>query len=179
MAGATPRVVAVVCVLAAVLAAPSVAAESATRSRTASLDTFERSIVQEMNALRRARGLKPLRLSRGLSTAADGHSRAILRTGVFAHELPGGPRVLTRLRRHYPPLRRGRWAVGENIAALSPPATAHDIVAMWLASPPHRRTLYSRLWRDVGLGAVAAESAPGVFGGEAMTVVTADFGMRR
>jgi hypothetical protein len=50
---------------------------------------------------------------------------------------------------------------------------------MWLASPPHRRTLYSRLWRDVGLGAVAAESAPGVFGGEAMTVVTADFGVRR
>ena len=49
---------------------------------------------------------------------------------------------------------------------------------MWLASPPHRANLLDPHWREVGLSAVHATSAPGVYGGEAATIVTADFGVR-
>ena len=50
---------------------------------------------------------------------------------------------------------------------------------LWLDSPPHRKTLLSRQWREVGLGAVHVASAPGTFGGREVTIVTADFGVRR
>jgi hypothetical protein len=34
-------------------------------------------------------------------------------------------------------------------------------------------------WLEVGVGAVYAPSAPGVYGGRDVTIVTADFGVRR
>jgi uncharacterized protein YkwD len=50
---------------------------------------------------------------------------------------------------------------------------------MWLNSPKHRKTMLRTRWREVGVGAVQAGSAPGVFGGREVTIVTADFGVRR
>ena len=45
-------------------------------------------------------------------------------------------------------------------------------------SPEHRANLLDRSWREVGLSAVHAASAPGVYGGDEVTIVTADFGFR-
>jgi uncharacterized protein YkwD len=179
MAGVFPRAVVVVCLIAATFVGSASTSSSATRRSGAAVDSFERGVLAEMNAVRRTRGLRPLRLSYGLSHAAALQSRAITETGVFAHEQPGRPSFLRRLKRNYPQRGRRTWTVGENIAALTPPLAAREIVGMWLGSPSHRRTLLSRSWRDVGIGAITASAAPGVFGGDPITVVTADFGFRR
>jgi uncharacterized protein YkwD len=56
--------------------------------------------------------------------------------------------------------------------------SAREVLNLWLASPTHRATLLSPAWRDVGLGAVRAV-AGGVYGGRVVTILTADFGVRR
>jgi hypothetical protein len=50
---------------------------------------------------------------------------------------------------------------------------------MWLNSPPHKKNLLTARWREVGLSAVHVLSAPGTFGSREVTIVTADFGVRR
>jgi uncharacterized protein YkwD len=49
---------------------------------------------------------------------------------------------------------------------------------MWMASPEHRRNVLDPMWRDVGISALHAPVAPGIFAGGPVTVVTADFGRR-
>jgi hypothetical protein len=39
--------------------------------------------------------------------------------------------------------------------------------------------LLNPVWRDVGVSAIRVTSAPGVFEGDDVTLVTADFGVRR
>ncbi len=51
-------------------------------------------------------------------------------------------------------------------------------VEMWLASPGHRKVLLSSAWTHIGLSAVHVRSAPGVFEGYDVTIMTADFGSR-
>jgi uncharacterized protein YkwD len=48
-----------------------------------------------------------------------------------------------------------------------------------MASPGHRAVLLSPRWRQVGIGILVRDNAPGVFGGRSVTVLTADFGVRR
>ena len=49
---------------------------------------------------------------------------------------------------------------------------------MWLESPGHRRVLLTPAWREIGLSAVHTASAPRVYDGLEVTIVTADFGVR-
>ncbi len=57
--------------------------------------------------------------------------------------------------------------------------SARLALELWLASPPHRANLLSPRWREIGLGAVHAFVAAGVYEGRAVTILTADFGVRR
>jgi uncharacterized protein YkwD len=50
---------------------------------------------------------------------------------------------------------------------------------MWLNSPPHRKTLLSKQWCEIGVAAVHVASAPGTYGGREVTILTADFAVRR
>jgi uncharacterized protein YkwD len=50
---------------------------------------------------------------------------------------------------------------------------------MWMGSPEHRANLLKGEWREIGLSAVHVASAPGTFKGLEVTIVTADFGVRR
>jgi hypothetical protein len=50
---------------------------------------------------------------------------------------------------------------------------------MWLDSAAHRKIMLTARWREVGLSAIHVTSAPGTFGGREVTIVTADFGVRR
>ena len=71
------------------------------------------------------------------------------------------------------------WSVGEALLASQGSAVEADaIVKAWLESPPHRAIILSPAWRDAGIGAMYASSAPGEFGGADAIVVTADFGLR-
>jgi len=100
--------------------------------------------------------------------------------GFFAHESADGTPFWRRIERFYGGSGFRSWEVGENIFWQSPASmAAMSAVQSWLASPGHRANVLSRNWHDVGVGAVSLPSAPGVYGGAPVTIVTVDFGNRR
>ncbi len=68
------------------------------------------------------------------------------------------------------------YRVGENLLS-GPDMSAAAVIRGWLNSPPHRKNLYDA-WGEVGFGAVRAVGAPGIFEGETVIIITADFGER-
>jgi uncharacterized protein YkwD len=141
------------------------------------LSTLELDIVTRINVVRTTRGLRPLRVSRGLTGAATYHTRQMGRLGFFEHESVNGAPFWRRIERFYPG-GRGSWSVGENLFWESPDTTAASAVREWMQSPPHRQNLLDREWRDIGVSAEHFATAPGTFGGRSVTIVTADFGAR-
>jgi uncharacterized protein YkwD len=142
------------------------------------LSALELDIVARINAQRTSRGLRPLRVSRGLTAAAKYHSNQMGLLGFFEHESRNGAPFWRRIQRFYRP-RGGYWSVGENIFWESPDTSAASAVREWMHSPPHRQNMLSREWREIGIAAVHFASAPGAFSGRPVTIVTADFGVRR
>ena len=139
---------------------------------------LEREILVELNRARVERDLQPLRVVRGLRSAAVAHSTSMLEVGYFDHASADGTPFDRRLARHYPEHGWRTWSVGETLLATSATLDAQQIVAEWMRSRPHREIILSPTWRDVGIGARYAVSAPNEFDGSQTTVVTADFGLR-
>jgi uncharacterized protein YkwD len=138
---------------------------------------LEPQLLAAINDFRRAQDLGPLRLNRALAVAAGQHSLSMVEHGYFEHSSLDGSPFWKRVKAAYP--RNGRrWGVGENIAWASPGLSARKALELWLASPPHRQNLLSRAWHEIGLGAVRAV-AGGVYNGRVVTILTADFGIRR
>jgi uncharacterized protein YkwD len=139
--------------------------------------TTARTTLCLLNAERNARGLAPLALNRGLSHAATRHSRDMVARQYFSHTEPGGPALVARIR-HSGYLRSARrWRVGENLAwGARGKATPGAIVRAWMHSPPHRKAILTRSYRDVGLGVVSGIPQPVQARG---ATYTADFGVRR
>jgi len=148
-------------------------------SRTALLSALEGDIVARMNAQRGARGLRPFRVSRGLVASAKYHCHQMGLFGFFEHESRNGAPFWRRIARFYPQSHRRYWSVGENIFWESPETSGPSAVREWMMSPPHRDNILTREFREVGVAAVHYSSAGGAFGGRPVTIVTADFGVRR
>jgi uncharacterized protein YkwD len=140
---------------------------------------LEQGVLANMNALRREHGLAPLRLSAPLSAAARKHSTDMATRGYFSHTSAGGTSFDRRIARFYPMGKRHYWSVGENLLWSSPDVDAARALDMWINSPEHRKNMLTARWREVGLSAVHVSSAPGTYGGREVTIVTADFGVRR
>lgn len=143
-----------------------------------SVNQLESQVLGQLNAVRRNHGLAPLRLSLPLSAAADAHSRAMGKFGFFSHESRDGSEFWARVKRWYGPSGYRSWAVGENLLWSSGQLSAGAAVKLWMESPGHRKNILTRSWREVGLSAVAVSSAPGVFGGRDVVIITTDFGAR-
>jgi uncharacterized protein YkwD len=157
----------------------SASAPSATHGRGVTVDALERSVVTQINSFRRSHGLVALRLSTPLSRAAEQHSLEMARVGYFAHESADGSSFDKRIARFYPSDRRAYWSVGENLLWSSPSIDAAGALQLWLNSPPHRENLLTARWREIGISAIHVAAAPGTYGGQPVTIVTADFGVRR
>jgi uncharacterized protein YkwD len=143
----------------ALTTAPAVSAE-------AHLNGFEREVIDGINAARGQQGLPPVRAHRGLSRAADTHSRDMLRADFFDHASSDGTSFDQRVRR----FTRARM-VGETIAALRRrQGGAGTVVQMWLESPPHRAIVLEPRFRRVGIA-----RRFGTLGAAPNAVVTADF----
>jgi uncharacterized protein YkwD len=153
-------------------------ARPAAPASSAILSGYELDIVRRMNAIRMARGLRALRVSRQLSAAAAYHTNQMGLRGFFEHESADGADFWKRIERFYPSRYARSWSVGENILWGSPEISASAAVREWMQSPPHRANILSREWREVGLGAAHFASAPGPYRGGPVTIVTADFGAR-
>ena len=138
---------------------------------------LESGILTELNAVRAAHGLRPLRLSSHLNAAARQHTFEMLDDGYFEHESVDGSPFWKRVERYYP---QGAnfWEVGENLIYCSPTLRAKKAVELWMDSPGHRANILSKTWREVGVAAVHSSTSTGEYGGGAVTIITADFGVR-
>lgn len=150
------------------------------QTSSAALELLGGSVLQELNRVRSARGLRPLRPAPSLVASARRHSAQMGRRGFFAHESADGTPFWRRIERFYVEEGFRSWEVGENIFWQSPARIAAiSVVRSWLSSPGHRANVLSSTWRDAGVGAVNVPSAPGVYNGAPVAIVTVDFGKRR
>jgi uncharacterized protein YkwD len=162
---------------AVLVASPLAAPSSPTKVERRAV--LEAAVVHEMNRVRAARGLRPLRAAPSLRSAARSHSEAMLELGFFSHDSADGSAFSERIKRYYTSRGFTRWSVGEALmASQGRVAGAEEIVEAWLESPSHRAIVLSPTWRDAGIGVLYAPSAPATFGGSEALVVTADFGLR-
>jgi uncharacterized protein YkwD len=157
-------------------ATPAGATSQAPASAMASL---EQGVLANINSFRRDHGLAPLRLSAKLTAAARSHSTEMAERGYFSHDSANGSSFDRRISRYYPLKGARYWSVGENLLWSSPSVDSTGALTMWVNSPEHRKILLTGRWREVGLSAVHVATAPGAYGGREVTIVTADFGVRR
>ena len=156
----------------AAIAAPAAAAQH-THARLAA-----RSVLAEINAVRAQHGLRALRLVHPLSAAAGQHSSEMGVRGYFSHDSADGTTFWKRVEGYYGSNGYRYWSVGENLLWSSGTLTPEAAVSMWMNSPPHRKNLLDRHWRQVGLSVKQFAAAPGVYQGLPVAIVTADFGVR-
>jgi uncharacterized protein YkwD len=116
-----------------------------------------RAMVCLINWTRRHAGLRQLRWSPRLASAADVKARVVVSCGDFSHYPCGTrwPAANTRFGR--------RWNIfGENLYFgnlwLRSPRAA---MLAWLESPEHRAVLFGRSWRNLGVGMLQASSFDG------------------
>jgi uncharacterized protein YkwD len=160
------------------LASPG-AAMVRTQPSMAAGRSLETGLLAKINALRAGRGLARLRLQERLGAAAVEHSRQMARRGFFSHRSADGSTFGQRVQRYYGSAGYRYWSAGENLIWSAAPLAPSAVVDNWLQSPGHRKVLLDATWRELGIGAVQVDAAPGVFGGMDVTIVTADFGVRR
>jgi uncharacterized protein YkwD len=165
-----------VAAIAVLAAGPTSGALASPSSPSASLSQLESSVLVDINAFRTQHGLAKLRLNLQLTAAARGHSEQMARLGYFAHESSDGSVFWKRMKSFYASAHA--WSVGENLLWSSPGVDGSRALQMWLASPEHRKNLVNPQWREIGISAVHAAQAPGVYHGQEVTIVTTDFGVR-
>ena len=161
--------------LLALVAAPAALAQRTVAGQS-SVQALDAGVLSRLNAIRAAHGLVPLALDPSLTAAALGHSEEMVVDGYFAHESADGAPFWKRLT-GYTHGAHG-WSAGENLLWSSGSIDAARALELWMASPEHRRNILMPGWRQIGVAAVHADSAPGVYGGGAATVITTDFGFR-
>jgi uncharacterized protein YkwD len=142
----------------------------------ASLALAGDAVVCLVNRERTARGLVALRASNLLRKAAAGHSDDMVANKFFSHAGSTGSSVRQRIARTGYLRGAGAAIVGETLAWGSGPyGTPATMVAMFLASPEHRRTLLTRGFREVGAGLVLGSPEAGI---SRACTATLDFGRR-
>ena len=142
------------------------------------LSALEQQTTDQINSLRVSYGLRPLKFSPALFESADTHCVQMLTGGYFGHQSPAGGSFASRIESFYAVGRVSYYAVGENLFWNAGPISSAQLIAGWMKSPEHRSNLLDPTWRQLGLASVSAPSAPGIFNNVAVTVVTADFGVR-
>ena len=169
----------VAAVVTAVLAAALVGTASASSRRpAASLSSYERGVVYQINQFRASHGLKPLTISAQLDAAALQHSQEMGADGYFDHTSFDGTAFWKRIQRYYASHRYGFWTVGENLLWSSGDVSPGQALTMWENSPEHRANMLKANYREIGISAVHVTAAPGAFSGLDVTIITTDFGAR-
>jgi uncharacterized protein YkwD len=177
LVGVAARRTIVAALLIALVAVPAAFARRASIRQT-SLQTLDVGVLVQLNEIRSAHGLVPLRLNPALDAAAAGHSSEMLADGYFAHNSISGAPFWKRMTAYVSGAPHGSWSVGENLLWSSPEVDAAKALQLWMASPEHRRNILTARWREIGIAAIHADSAPGTYGGKPVTVITTDFGVR-
>jgi uncharacterized protein YkwD len=160
-------------------AAAETSSSSSPRSVSAAPE-LARSLLAEVNRVRRAHGLRVLVYSAPLARAGTEHAGALALAGMFTHNWPStGHFFASWIRTYYPARGFRAWSAGENLLWASPGFAPANAVQQWLDSPTHRRVMLTRSWRELGIGVVSAAGAPGAYGGRDVQIAAAEFGLRR
>ncbi|HEY3187991.1 MAG TPA: CAP domain-containing protein [Solirubrobacteraceae bacterium] len=131
-----------------------------------------------LNHVRHQHGLRRLRPSGKLRSAAQAYSWAMVRNDFFDHVPPQGSTLLGRVRKTaYLSSARG-WALGENIAWGSGPlATPRRTMKAWMHSAGHRHNILTGRFTEIGIG-IAPGAPVRLPDGLAAATYTTDFGTR-
>jgi uncharacterized protein YkwD len=166
-----------VALLVALVAVPAAFARRGAAQET-NMQALDANLLVQLNAIRSAHGLVPLKPNAVLARAAEAHSAEMIARGYFAHTSFDGSPFWKRLNAYVGDAPNRTWSVGENLLWSSPDVDPTQAVQLWMASPEHRQNILTARWREIGVGALHADSAPGTYGGHAVTVITTDFGVR-
>jgi uncharacterized protein YkwD len=146
------------------------------RPTAATLGAAENATLCAVNAERARQGLAPMRMDAKLERASRSHGQAMVESGVFAHQLPGGDPLLRRVRDAR--FASGRFGVGEVLAwGTGRKSTPAETVEAWMKSSGHREIILTGRFRLAGPAIV-----PGVpksnAGGGAGATYTMDVGWK-
>ena len=115
--------------------------------------SFARAMLRELNRMRAAHRLPPLREDPRMDRTAAAHSRDMARHGYFAHGAwPSRVKAAA----------GGARSIGETIGwrvQSSATSEARAMVQEWLGSPPHRRVLLDGGFRRIGIGRATSTNA--------------------
>jgi uncharacterized protein YkwD len=162
------------------LVVPAATARPGTAHGTrVALTSLESGVLQQLNAIRVQHHLVPLKLSADLTRSAAAHTREMERDGYFAHDSADGTVFWKRIQHWYAESGYHYWSVGENLLWSAPDIAAPGALQLWMNSPEHRENILDPDWREIGISALHAASAPGTYKGLEVTVITTDFGARR
>jgi uncharacterized protein YkwD len=132
-----------------------------------------------VNRIRAGAHLPALRVNRELAAVAGEQVHQMVRLDYFADVRPGGQTPLTLVANTRYPAHAASISVGQNIAwATGSYATAAQVVAAWMASPPHRAIILTTTWRDTG-AAVAPAAPARLADGERGATYAMEFATRR
>ena len=142
--------IAVVCSLA--LAAPALASTS--------LNSYEKQILALVNKQRAKHHLARLWVNTKLVNSARAHSTEMGEKKYFSHDSPTGEKWSARIVRHgYTKTGFSYWKAGENIyygsGLYSSPIA---VVKAWMASKAHRAVILTKVFRNIGIGAVKTDT---------------------
>ena len=140
--------------LLATTAPPASAREAALDGVVATTVPGADAVLDFMNVERERRGLRPLKLNRKLSAAAEDRLRDMFGRGYFGHVGPDGTQPDAWVRR------RGFefMGLGENLATGQ--RTERQAVEHWMRSRAHRRTLLGK-FEDAGIAIAAGSPTAG------------------
>jgi uncharacterized protein YkwD len=153
------------------LAAPALA--------TTQLNNYEKQLINLVNKERAKRGLAQLRVNGKLVEASRSHSTEMGEAKYFDHSSADGEKWSSRVVR-YGYKREGYdyWKAGENIYyganIYSSPVACVDA---WMKSKAHKAVLLTKVFRDVGVGAVKTDTGYGDIDG-VVWFFTLDLGRR-
>ena len=101
------------------------------------------------------RSARNLKLKASLNKAAQRHSRRMFKKRCFAHQCPGEPSTVDRIRKAGYMRGASSYRIGEVIALNSDKASPREVVRQWKRSPGHRAQILSSGYEHIGVGMVA------------------------
>jgi uncharacterized protein YkwD len=143
------------------------------------LEHVENAVLCLLNQERSAAHVHTLARAPKLDLSARFHTASMVSKHFLAHEWPGHPSLLARVRGfgYFNGARDGIYA--ENIGAgPSYHGTAAAMVESWMSSTDHRANIVYGAFRDVGISAIGAPKDHAFFADFPSTVFTTDFGTR-
>jgi uncharacterized protein YkwD len=148
-------------------------------------DAMEPGLIERINDIRAAHGLRRLRGAADLSKAAAKHANSMGAIGYFKHDLYTPSRkddwtsYGTWIRWYWAGPGYTSWSAGENLAWGAPDMSARQAASRWMDSAPHRANILTASWRRIGVAAVHVSDPRGYYGSWSdVTIFVAEFGRR-